>query len=107
MRKIIGLSSTDTNLFALCDDGTVWRETAGSWNAVDEVPQDEEPAKRTTFVGYAIKVSDRFYKSNEIDLTRRKIDAKVFLFKSNADSKLSQLRLAYPLRVCQLVEVLE
>jgi len=51
-RKIVQITSSaaveDNNysniLFALCDDGTVWKkETAGSydsWEAIENVPQD-------------------------------------------------------------------
>lgn len=29
MRKIIQISSTENELYALCDDGTVWRRVEG------------------------------------------------------------------------------
>lgn len=31
----------DTALYALCNDGTVWRLILGSWHPVDGIPQDD------------------------------------------------------------------
>ena len=48
MRKIIQITSVGEDLFALCDDGTVWKAapllTTGSyeWRPLPELPQPTE-----------------------------------------------------------------
>ena len=35
MRKIIQIATSDNDIIALCDDGTVWRWAYGRWSMVD------------------------------------------------------------------------
>ena len=43
-RKIIQLVNAESDLTALCDDGTIWQYRYPSWNKIDPVPQDEPEA---------------------------------------------------------------
>jgi len=44
MRKIIQITGSDSTLFALCDDGTVWvNQEDPMWRAVNPIPQEETP----------------------------------------------------------------
>lgn len=41
-RKPIQLHNHDGDLYALCDDGTIWQCTGDGWRQLEPIPQDEE-----------------------------------------------------------------
>jgi len=45
MRKPIQLHNHDGDLYALCDDGTIWQMTGNGWAAVEPVPLSDAYAE--------------------------------------------------------------
>jgi len=44
-RKVIQIALSNTNLYALCDDGKIYRMNGGEWLLMVAVPQDGEQDK--------------------------------------------------------------
>jgi len=44
-RKVIQIALSNTNLYALCDDGKIYRMMGGEWLLMVAVPQDGEQDK--------------------------------------------------------------
>jgi hypothetical protein len=45
-RKAVAISATTEQVYALCDDGTIWRKTRDSWEIQPEIPQGDEGEQR-------------------------------------------------------------
>lgn len=42
MRKIVEMQAVSQEMFALCDDGSVWVRAIGRWEQLSDIPQDDD-----------------------------------------------------------------